>query len=161
MRGDFQQDLIFQQFNRRCPVRRFDLKYYIATKLENHAQHNTLRDTLAAFGHQITYDWTTHGPVWRDGIDRCRAVALLETKGVLDADVVIVLWPGGRGTHAELGIAIGAGKPVVFVSDVEGHHQASPETCAFYHHPSVLRFHYVDDIPWALDRIDRVREACR
>lgn len=115
------------------------MKYYIASKLENHPAHNLLRDALAVHGHEITYDWTVHGPVYRSGLARVREVAVDETKGVLDADFVVVLWPGGRGTHVELGMAIAAGKPVIFVSDVEAHHEATTETCAFYHHPLVRR----------------------
>lgn len=113
------------------------MKYYIATKLENHQAHNNLRDWLTLFRAECTYDWTSHGPVYRHGVDRIREVANLETQGVLDADVVIVLWPGGRGTHVELGMAIAAGKRVFLMSAVDGHHEASPETCAFYHHPLV------------------------
>jgi len=126
------------------------MKYYIATKLENHEQHNQVRDMLAERGHEITYDWTVHGPVWSEGLDRCREVAMLETQGVVDADVVIVLWPGGRGTHAELGIALGCGKMVIFVSDVAGHHEASPDVCAFYYHELVDRCRSIDEIPQAL-----------
>jgi nucleoside 2-deoxyribosyltransferase len=126
------------------------LRYYIATKLENHAQHNKVRDVLNAMGHQITYDWTSHGPVWTSGIGRIREVSILETNGVLDADVVVILWPGGRGTHVELGMAIAARKPVIFMSTNLEHHIASPETCAFYHHPLVDKCKSVDEIPRAM-----------
>jgi nucleoside 2-deoxyribosyltransferase len=122
------------------------MKYYIATKLENHAEHNRVRDHLAKLGHEITYDWTPHGPVYRSGLERIREIAELETKGVLDADVVIVLWPSGRGTHVELGMAIAAGKPVIFISSLQAHHEATTETCAFYHHPLVKRGRFLGDI---------------
>lgn len=115
------------------------MKYYIATKLENHAAHNALRDILNKRGHEITYDWTHHGPVYSHGLERVREVAELEINGVLAADVVIVLWPGGRGTHVEMGAALAQNKPVVFVSDIEAHHKATTETCAFYHSASVTR----------------------
>ncbi len=108
------------------------LKYYIATRLERHADHNTVRDHLAALGHEITYDWTVHGPVWRSGVERIREVAALELQGVVDADVVVVLLPGGRGTHAELGMALATGKRIVLHGAAENF-GATPETCAFYH----------------------------
>jgi len=123
------------------------MRYYIASKLENHAAHNRLRDTLNALGHEITYDWTHHGPVYSHGLERVREVAEHETNGVLTADFVVVLWPGGRGTHVELGMAIAAAKPVNLISDVEGHHQATTETCAFYHHPLVKRGRHTDEVP--------------
>lgn len=113
------------------------MKVYIATALERIADHNALRDALAAQGITLTYDWTAHGSVWREGPDRIREVAVAEIQGVLDADMVIVLLPGGRGTHTELGAAIAAGKTVLLVTldpeDLEG-----PRTCAFYHHPQVM-----------------------
>lgn len=115
------------------------MKFYIASKLENHAAVEGLRDLLKELGHEVTYDWTVHGPVYRSGLERVREVAIDEAQGVLSADFVVVLWPGGRGTHVEMGMAIAAGKPVIFVSDDERHHEATTETCAFYHHPQVIR----------------------
>ncbi len=121
------------------------MKYYIATKLENHAEHNRLRDMLATLGHECTYDWSVHGPVYGSGLERVREVAQLEIEGVMAADVLIMLWPGGRGTHVELGAAIAGGQPIVIASDVDGHHVASTETCAFYHHPLVTRVRTLED----------------
>ena len=126
------------------------MKYYIATKLENHAEHNRLMAALNDLGHECTYDWTVHGPVYEKGLGRVRAVAVLEALGVKEADEVIVLWPGGRGTHVELGIALGAGKPVNFISAVEGHHEATVETCAFFHHPLVRRYRDMEEYLKAL-----------
>jgi len=37
------------------------MKYYIATKLHNTANHNIVRDALNRIGHTITYDWTGRG----------------------------------------------------------------------------------------------------
>lgn len=121
------------------------MKYYIASKLENHAEHNRVRDILNALGHELTYDWTHHGPVYRSGLNKVSEIALEETNGVRNADFVVVLWPGGRGTHVEMGIAIGMDKEVVFISDNEAHHTATEETCAFYHYPRVRRFRNMDE----------------
>ena len=67
------------------------MKAYIATSLQNWSEHNRLRDALEARGIGLTYDWTAHGPVWRDGPDRIRQVAAAEAAGVIGADVVIVV----------------------------------------------------------------------
>jgi len=131
------------------------MKFYIATKLENHLEHNRIRDWLVARGHSVTYDWTPHGPVFRSGLDRISEIACLETNGVREADAVIVLWPGGRGTHVELGIAIGTGIPVVFWSSVEEHHEATQETCAFYHHPLVRRVKDFNGFVVEIERLDQ------
>lgn len=82
------------------------MKFYIATTLDNWCVHNLVRDILSKQGHEITYDWTIHGPAWPKGLDFVREIALNECSGVLHADFVVVLLPAGRGTHVELGMAI-------------------------------------------------------
>lgn len=118
--------------------------FYIASSLENHAAVRELADRLIAAGHYHTYDWTKHGSVQAGGEAVWRAVAQDETNGVVDADVVIVLLPGRRGTHVEFGIALGrvysdwpADKIIIVGSD-EALLEAG-RTCIFYHHPSVQR----------------------
>ena len=60
---------------------------------------------------------------------------------MLAADLVIVLLPGGRGTHTELGIAIGAGIPILLHTEDEGLLSGSSgRTCAFYHYSKVGHF---------------------
>jgi len=114
------------------------MRFYIATRLERAAEHRIVRDVLIAAGHEITYDWTTHGSVQCDGIARIRDVAVAETHGVLLANIVIVLLPGGRGTRVELGLAIAAGKDVLLhTTDAGLLDGRSGRTCAFYHHPLV------------------------
>lgn len=113
------------------------MKIYIASRLENHPQVKAVRDALVADGHSITYDWTRHGSVQGEGEDRLREVAAAERAGVMTADIVIVLLPGGRGTHAELGIANALGIPVILVSKTRDMFQADSATCAFYWNDNV------------------------
>lgn len=113
------------------------IRYYIATRLENAAQHNRVRDLLADMGHYLTYDWTAHGSVQDEGVERMAEVAGSEAGGVNAADLVVVLLPGGRGTHTELGMAIAHGKKVLIYA-------AKPEDmgerhCAFYHIGSAFK----------------------
>lgn len=117
------------------------MKYYIASGLENHDAVRRVRDYLKSFNHEITYDWTTHGPVWSKGTRACEETLQKEIDGVLGADLVIILWPGDRGTHVELGIALATGKRIIFYSPVEGHHFPSPELCVFYLHPLIQHVH--------------------
>lgn len=117
------------------------MKFHIATRLENHQLHTVVRDLLHSYTrHRITYDWTAHGSVWQAGAEKIREVAQLEKRGVAEADYVIVLLPGGRGTHAELGMALALGKPVLMYSPDLEVFQAHPSTCAFYHDPQVRWF---------------------
>lgn len=117
------------------------MKYYIATGLANHVAHNELRDSLTALGHEITYDWTSHGPVWSNDVEVIQQTAIAERDGVAAADVVIALLPGGRGTHVEIGVAIGSRIPVIIHAADDSTFGAKPETCAFYHAPDVLCVH--------------------
>ena len=106
---------------------------YIASRLENYRQVQAVRDALIQDGHVITYDWTQHNSVAQQGIERLKEVAENERRGVVSADAVVVLLPGGRGTHAELGIACALNIPVMLITD---NHRAyflpDENTCAFY-----------------------------
>jgi len=112
-------------------------KFYIATSLLRQEEHNLLRDCLVQEGHEISYDWTFHGSVKSVGKERLRQVACKEVQGVLDAEVVIVLLPGGEGTHVELGAALAAAKPVIIHSEQQARFELGEQTCAFYHHPNI------------------------
>ena len=107
------------------------MKFYVATKLENFSEAQRVIKLLTDLGHTVTYDWTVHGSVYRDGLTRVREVAHLEAKGVRDADVVIVILTGGRGTHVELGMAVAYGASVILYG-TEAHFAIGPEACAFY-----------------------------
>lgn len=117
------------------------MNIYIATSLKRAVEHNFVRDALAKHGHRVSYDWTAHGSVQDEGPDRIREVAHDEMAGVQSARAVIVLLPGGRGTHAELGAALALDLPVLL-------HAETPETllkdgksCAFYSHRKVQHFY--------------------
>ncbi|MEI8364851.1 MAG: nucleoside 2-deoxyribosyltransferase [Parachlamydiaceae bacterium] len=143
------------------------MKYYIATSLSRATAHNIVRDTLKTCGHEISYDWTSHGSVKSVSKERLQEVATLELEGVSEADVVIVLLPGGGGTHTELGFAIARGKRVFLHSEDSLLFELGPQTNAFYHHPDITRLccplsdvgvtvHSLLAQPVMLDRIVRV-----
>jgi len=115
------------------------MKYYIATSLSRSAAHNTVRDALKSFGHEISYDWTSHGSVKSVSLKRLQEVAICELNGVLEADFVVVLLPGGKGTHLELGFAMGNHKRVFLHSEDPALFDLGPQTSAFYHHPELQR----------------------
>lgn len=113
---------------------------YVASRLENAEAVRALMAALSSRGVEITYDWTEHGSVQGQGAERMREVARSEAAGVELADLAVVLLPGGRGTHTEIGIAIGAGVPVLLVGEQPGDYD-----CAFYHHPGVTRTNATGD----------------
>src|SRR5688500_16566149 len=90
------------------------LRFYIASSLDNIEAVNRLRDELVECGYVQSYDWTEHGSVQANP-ESWKEVCDAEITGVFDADFLIVLLPGGRGTHVELGIALARSIPIIIV----------------------------------------------
>lgn len=117
------------------------MKFYIATSLSRMTAHHMVRDALKNCGHELTYDWTLHGSVKSVSKERLQEVASLELDAVSEADFVVVLLPGGNGTHLELGFSIARGKRVFLHTEDSLVFELGPQTNAFYHHPDVFRLH--------------------
>ena len=117
-----------------------NMKFYIASKLENYEQVKSLASLLKLSGWEHTYDWTAHGSIKETDIETLRSVGQKECDGVRDADVVIVLTPQGRGTHVELGIAIASNKVVYICHEDDKYFQCDDNTSAFYWLPKVNHF---------------------
>lgn len=117
------------------------MKCYIATSLKRAKEHNHIRDALTAAGHTLTYDWTTHGSVKNISIEKLAQVGHNEMRGVLEADALIILLPGGKGTHVELGMGIALGKPIILHSECHRPFSLGEEICAFYCVDRVKQFH--------------------
>lgn len=130
--------------------------FYIASSLSNATHVKTMAAELVNIGWAWTYDWTAHGPVADRGEEVITRVALAELKGVADADVLLVILPGGRGTHTELGAALALNKPVVIYSPTP-FSITHPDgyKCAFYSHPSVRIVFERDKVISTMDEIIR------
>jgi nucleoside 2-deoxyribosyltransferase len=118
------------------------MKFYIASKLENAEMVKRVANVLKAAGWEHTYDWTEHGSVKNEGDARLAQVAEAELSGVMNADVVIVILPGGRGTHAELGMALAGrrrDKKIIICAETDDAFQLDDRTCAFYWNYGILR----------------------
>ncbi len=113
------------------------MKFYIASKFENAAQVQAVRDVLVAAGHTHTFDWTRCGLA--TSAHELAEVGAAEMDGVAAADVVIVLLPGGFGTHVELGAANALGIPVLLVAPTEDDLKGA-KPCPFYWNANVRRF---------------------
>lgn len=68
-------------------------------------------------------------------------MAMFELDGISEADFVVVLLPGGKGTHLELGFAMARGKRIFLHSEDSSVFELGPQTNAFYHHPDVTCLH--------------------
>lgn len=133
-------------------------KFYIASGLENAGQVRQVAETLKAAGWKHTYDWTVHGSVAGQGEKAFVRCAVNEVEGVIHAEVMVVLLPGGRGTHVELGLAVANAHltpsyPIICIYSPTPDKDFGTErtTCAFYHHPAVQRFDDLDElVGWLL-----------
>lgn len=117
------------------------MNIYVASGLENRARAAMLISCIEDCGHRITYDWTKHGDVRDKGEDAMCATACNEVEGVANAELLIVLLPGGKGTHTELGIALAtrAHKRIWMWSEDTAVFGGGSATCVFYHHPAIER----------------------
>lgn len=117
------------------------MRFYVASGLPNRERVKELIEYLTKRGHAVTYDWTLHGDVRDGGEDVLTSVALNETRAVCDAELVVVLLPGGCGTHSELGLAIAsrANKRIIVWSETGEQFLYGKDTCVFYHHPVLER----------------------
>lgn len=95
--------------------------------------------SLEVNGYINTYDWPQNasahdaGPVTPADL---RAIGQQEKDAVLSADVVVILLPGGKSTHVELGMAIARGKRTILHSP-DGVMNDVETTSSFYHLPEV------------------------
>lgn len=117
------------------------MRFYIATGLKNEERAKKVSEVLRSSGHEQTYDWTQHGDIRSDGAERMKEVAFNEIRAVKDAELIVVLLPGGNGTHTELGAAIASrsNKRIILWSENGAEFNPDEKSCAFYFHPAVER----------------------
>ena len=108
-------------------------RFYLATRKDRSEQAEPLLQALKAQGWERTFVWTPQDEASTDGYAE---VALKELAGVREADVLIVLLPGGYGTHVEIGAALALGKPVILHAP-DRKTLETPYPCIFHYHPSV------------------------
>lgn len=108
-------------------------RFYLATRKDRSKQAEPLLEALKAQGWERTFEWTAQDETSTDGYGE---VAQNELAGVRDADVLIVLLPGGFGTHVEIGAALALGKLVILHAP-DRQTLETPYPCVFHYHPSV------------------------
>lgn len=105
------------------------MKFYIASGFQNKETVKLVSKLLREKGHHHTYDWTKNKRA--ETFERLTAIGEEERNGVQEADVLIALFPGGKGTHIEIGMAIGMKKPVYIYTESEIEDPTA--SCTFYH----------------------------
>lgn len=111
------------------------MKLYVASGFEHAEAAAQLMDAFRARAHAITFDWTVYRPMvldgWTPNAEEMENIAAEEVEGVRAAQALVVLLPGGKGTHVELGVALALRKPVCIFGE-------QTRDTPFYLHPSVI-----------------------
>lgn len=124
-------------------------RFYVASSFRNIDNVRYIAQTLESRGYVNTYDWTQNVSSRDAGavtLGDLRSIGQHERDAVVSADVVVILLPGGRGAHVELGMAIAQGRRIILHSTDEV--IANIETTStFYHLPEVEKCHgTLDDL---------------
>jgi len=106
------------------------ITFYTASSFQNKNDVKYVNQQLAVKGYELTYDWTENQRA-RSLVELC-TIGEYEIQGVKDADFLIVLLPGGKGSHIEMGIALGLGKKVYLFSPNNQVYELAA-TSTFYH----------------------------
>lgn len=110
------------------------MKFYIASSFANIEKVRYVSGQLKDLGHIHTYDWTVNERT--SSFKELAAIGQLEKEAVLEADILIVLLPAGKGSHIEMGIAVGQGKKIYLHSETDSVNDFET-TSTFYHLPEV------------------------
>src|SRR5579864_3705034 len=108
-------------------------RFYLSTRKDRIAEAVVIMEGLRRHGWEQTFDWADQE---QKGPKEYGDIALAELAGVRDADVLIVLLPGGFGTHVEIGAALALGKPVILHAP-DRKTLETPYPCVFHYHPGV------------------------
>lgn len=113
------------------------MKFYIGSSLQNEKAVSWYAQKLKEKGWEHSFDWTKCAQKNITLEDLARYAAQ-EQKALRDSDIVIILLPGGRGTHVELGMALALGKRVFLCAAGEEAFLLE-NAAAFYFLPGVVR----------------------
>lgn len=111
-------------------------KFYIASSFQNKDTVRNVSEQLKNKGLIQTYDWTKNERA--STFEELKKIGQYEINAVMEADLVIVLLPAGKGSHIELGIALGRGKRVYLYSPNDELDNFET-TSTFYHLPEVRK----------------------
>lgn len=117
---------------------------YIASSIRNCEMVKNLTRELELSGIVVTYKWHKHGPLPKDKLPEA---AEREVTGVLRADLLIALLPGGLGTHVEIGMAIGNNIPVILHPYADNAWEDSTgKLCAFHYYKKMHVVYNIENV---------------
>jgi len=113
------------------------MKFYVGSGMKNCELVNYYAKILKKNGWNQTYNWVEN--INADvSIEDMTEYAKLESKGIVDSDVVVILLPAGRGAHIELGMALALNKKIFLCSATKDEFSIE-NTVAFYGLPSIVQ----------------------
>lgn len=110
------------------------MKFYVASSFSNKEKVQYVSRKLIDNGFIHSYDWTQNNRAAT--LAELKDIGTKEKEAVFASDVVIVLLPGGKGTHIELGLALAADKQI-FLYSVDDAINDLSLTSTFYHLPEI------------------------
>lgn len=113
------------------------MNFYIASSIKNKEMVKSLADQLKLEGFCHSYDWTINDRA--DSMDLLASIGESELSAVRNSDFLVMLLPGGKGSHIEMGIALGLGKRVYLYSPNNDIFEFD-KTSTFYHVAGVTEF---------------------
>jgi hypothetical protein len=113
------------------------MKFYVSSSFKNIDSVRYVANTLKREGFTHTYDWTQNDRA--EDIPALREIGEKEKTAVMESHFVIILLPAGKGSHIELGIALGLGKRIYLYSPDQQINDPTT-TSTFYHLPEVQIF---------------------
>ena len=113
------------------------MNFYIGSGMKNCELVNYYAKELKRNDWNQTYNWVEN--INDDvSIEDMTSYAKLESQGIIDSDVVIILLPAGRGAHIELGMAIALNKKIFLCSETNEEFSIE-NTVAFYGLPNIVK----------------------
>lgn len=116
-------------------------KFYVASSFRNIDAVNYVTKQLIKKGYVQTYDWTKNAQAREEKtltFEDLKEIGHHEINAVKESDFIVIILPGGKGTHIELGIALGLGKKL-FLYSPDGAINQMENTSTFYHLPEVVK----------------------
>ncbi len=113
------------------------MKFYVASSFKNIDKVRNVSKQLKSRGYIHTYDWTQIEKA--STLEDLELIGQKEKDAVAEADFIVVLLPAGKGSHIELGIALGLNKRVILYSPNNEINNVTT-TSTFYHLFEVEKF---------------------
>lgn len=113
------------------------MNFYIASSFRNIEQVREISNELKLKGYIHTYDWTQNEKV--NSFEKLATIGVKEKEAVMNSDFFVILLPAGKGSHIELGIALGLVKRIYLYSPTNEIYEYD-KTTTFYHIEGVDKF---------------------